>query len=135
TAGVIGGLVGSLLNTPAQATYRHVYTLKAANGDVSTVEKVTESPIYVPTGLCVETSSLTPVNDNLCERGLPSELAAFLGAQSGNSTESIAKKETTAPVSAPVVAQGELVACRLGTTSNIQTTAEKCKQAGGTLRP
>jgi hypothetical protein len=142
-AGLIGAIIGSALDAPAHTMYRIVYTLKNSDGSVSVVERVSQSPIYVAPGLCVDTASFTPVGDSFCEDVLPLEIRSIIG-QAENQTTS----KTGAPASSPqqvsttpayhaqpqAISSGGIVLCRLGSTSSVPTTSEQCLQAGGTIQ-
>jgi len=137
-AGLVGALLGSALDAPARTTHRIVYTLKSSDGTISVAEKVSQSPIYVAPGLCVDTASFTPVKDGLCEDVLPPEILSVIGqAENLTAPKLSGSSNTPLPVSAsplpPTIPSGDIVLCRLGSTSSVPTTAEKCLQAGGTI--
>lgn len=138
-AGLVGALLGSALDAPARTMHRIVYTLKSSDGAISVVEKVSQSPIYVAPGLCVDTTSFTPVNDGLCEDVLPPEILSVIG-QAENLTAPKLRGSSSVPLPAsaspvpPTIPSGDAVLCRLGSTSSVSTTAEKCLQAGGTIQ-
>lgn len=149
TAGIAGALLGSLLNTPARQSYRFAYTLKKSDGSVVSTQKVSDNPIFVPPGTCVEISSLAFQNDNLCESTFPTEIDAILAAASSTPTEDklpIGSQTAARHITTPTVAVNEkpenisaeaadqIVVCRLGPTSVTQTTAIKCKSAGGVVK-
>jgi hypothetical protein len=52
-AAVLGGLVGSLFDSPARAKYRTRYTLKGADGVVRYVEEISAEPFHHSPGMCV----------------------------------------------------------------------------------
>ena len=148
-AGVIGALIGAMLDAPARTSYRLVYTLKSADGSVRVTERVSPSPIYVAPGLCVDTSAFTPAADHLCGDGWPPELLSTLGRlpHAASSVapaappvanlpmEQIAPPPFRAPTPAPNALAGETILCKFGPTSAIPTSVEKCLNAGGTVQP
>lgn len=76
-AGILGAVVGSMLDRAPTVTYRLVYTLRDADGNVRVSERVSSSPIYVAPGLCIDTYSFAPVRDEQCE-SFPREVAELL---------------------------------------------------------
>ncbi len=138
-AGIIGALLGSALDAPARTVYRIVYTLKNSDGTVNVIEKVSQSPIYVAPGLCVDTASFTPVRDSMCEDVLPPEILSLFGQAESSIAAKTAGSSST-PLSAPAkpapssIPSGNVVLCRLGNTASVPTTAEKCLHAGGTIQ-
>jgi hypothetical protein len=140
-AAILGGLIGSTLDSPARASFRQVYTLKASDGSITTMERISTSPIYVAPGLCVDTTSFTPVRDELCDGGLTEETrGAIATATSGPPDSATSKSEDgrADPIAAQhaATATGETyVMCRMGATANIQTTAQRCIAAGGSIQP
>jgi outer membrane lipoprotein SlyB len=138
-AGLVGAIIGSALDAPARAMHRIVYTLRSPDGTVSIVEKVSQSPIYVAPGLCVDTLSFSPVRDSMCEDGMPPEIRAILGQTEKPAPPPIVKIAPDPP-SVPAtphpaaIPSGNLILCRFGSTSSVATSAEKCMRAGGTVQ-
>lgn len=137
-AGLVGALLGSALDAPARTMYRIVYTLKRSDGSVNVIEKVSPSPIYIASGLCIDTVSFKPVNDSLCEDTLPPEIRTIIGLaenpptpKAGEASSLLMPAPATPVPQAPL---GGVVFCRLGSTSSVPTTAEKCLQAGGNIQ-
>ena len=143
-AALLGGLIGSTLDARPQSAYRLVYTLRANDGSIRVVERVSESQIHIAPGLCIDTAEFVPVKDEFCENAWPQEIRAILGVSESESqiptqlptvkpvaTPSIgtSQQSPTAPIS-----KDDLVYCRLGPTSTAQTSAMKCLQAGGTIQ-
>jgi len=139
-AGIVGALLGSTLDAPARTMHRIVYTLKSSDGSVSVIEKVSQSPIYVAPGLCVDTASFKPVSDGLCEDVLPPEIRSVIGQADNPTTSKTGGQSGTSlpvpskPAAPQAIPRGEVVLCRLGSTSSVSTTVEKCLQAGGAIQ-
>lgn len=79
-AGILGAVIGSMVDSPARNAYRLIYTLKSADGSVQTVQRVSASPIYVAPGLCVDMASFTPTRDDYCEEGWTLEIRSVLAS-------------------------------------------------------
>ena len=143
-AALLGGLIGSTLDARPQSAYRLVYTLKASDGAIRVVERISESQIHIAPGLCIDTAGFSPVKDEFCENTWPQEIRTILGVF-GPDNQIPAQPPVVKPIATPSVGTGQqsltvpiskddLVYCRLGPTSTAQTSAMKCLQAGGTIQ-
>lgn len=68
-AGLLGAIVGSMLDAPSVTKYKLTYLLQMANGDVKNFEKTQSTETHIPAGVCVEfrePSYLEVVNQNNC---------------------------------------------------------------------
>lgn len=144
-AAILGSLIGSALDSPPRASFRQVYTVKSADGSISTIERVSPSPIHAAPGLCVDTASFAPVRDQYCDGGLIDEVSTALKDSAAPpervprpSAMSVTPQASSAEpaVAAPLAAKSqELIVCRLGATASTQTTQQKCSAAGGVVQP
>ncbi len=143
-AAILGGLIGSTLDARSQSAYRLVYTLKASDGSIRVVERVSESQIYIAPGLCIDTTGFSPVKDEFCENTWPQEIRTILGA-AGSENQIPVQLPTVKPIAAQAVgtsqqsltvpiSKDDLIYCRFGPTSTAQTSAMKCLKAGGTIQ-
>jgi len=66
TAGIVGGMIGSLADKPPQAVYRTRYTIQDGNGGVSYVEETKADAFRHSVGLCVALSPLRLIHLDSC---------------------------------------------------------------------
>jgi hypothetical protein len=68
-AGLLGAIVGSMLDAPSVTKYTLTYLLQMANGDVKRIEKIQSTETHIPAGVCVELIDslyLDVANQNKC---------------------------------------------------------------------
>ena len=143
-AGILGAVIGSMLDAPPQIAHRLVYTLRSSDGSVRVLEKVSQSQIYNAPGLCIDTVLFVPASDDHCENIWPVEIRAIVGAPPAAETRSTATPagvgqlaptpSVAQPATSPAISRDDIVYCRLGSTAVVSTTAVKCLQAGGTIQ-
>ena len=144
-AAILGGLLGSALDARPQTVYRLVYTLKSGDGSIRVVERVSGSQIHIAPGLCIDTTVFTPVSDELCGIAWPEEIRAVLESAGGSGQapsrsspgQAISTQSSASTQQPPItlISRDDLIYCRFGPTSTVQTSAVKCLQAGGTIHP
>jgi hypothetical protein len=66
TARVIGGLVGSLLDTKPEARFHARYTIRSGHGAVGYVDNYSSNSLTHPVGMCVYINPLQPTTNDVC---------------------------------------------------------------------
>ena len=68
--GLLGAVVGGMLDSPSATKYKVTYFLQMPNGDIKQVEKIQTSEPHIPSGVCVgfrEPNILEVVNQSKCD--------------------------------------------------------------------
>ncbi|MCW2240662.1 hypothetical protein [Azospirillum canadense] len=67
---VLGSMIGTSMDRPAQRSFRFRYTVKDSASNVSQFDRVSPEPFHQPAGACVEVASLTVVASSYCAMDL-----------------------------------------------------------------
>lgn len=70
-AGILGGLLGSVLDERPRTVFQKAYLIKTRSGDVRRIEERTSDPVLLPVGVCIEYREpfqLTIAAQDLCSR-------------------------------------------------------------------
>lgn len=135
---LLGMLVGSTLDRPAQSSYQFRYAIRLGNGNVIYQDTYSSTPFRHAVGVCVFTPAvdLAP-EQHLCTQTTESfknSLGIFnvptaLNAPAGDGS--------SAPETPPTARAGETasetVSCKLGTQAPVKTSPEKCKLINGAI--
>jgi hypothetical protein len=79
-AGLLGALIGAMVDSRPQIAYRQVYTLRDVDGNVRTIERVSDSPVYTAVGVCIDTWNFSTLRDDQCDE-YPREVAQVIGVR------------------------------------------------------
>lgn len=116
TAGIVGALLGSLADKPAQALYRTRYTIKDGNGGVSYAEETKADAFRHSVGLCVALSPLRLIDLDTC-RITREQFLAKLNLLANPSAPIVVSSEeepppiTTRPAPAPAAKPKSALVC------------------------
>ena len=154
TAGVVGGLIGSLADKPAQALFRTRYTIKDGNGGVTYVEEAQPNAFRHSIGLCMALGPLRPIPLETCGMSRDQFLAKYnLLARvpppppvrpenasnprvvSENLEAGLSPTTNAAAPPNPTLTVGEMVLCKFGIASPVRTSRVTCEGAGGVVLP
>jgi hypothetical protein len=103
-AGILGALIGAMVDARPQISYRQIYTVRDADGNVRTVERSSDSPVYTAVGLCIDTWNFEPMRDDQCDAYPREVLQALAGTASRPAVESPNAAAAVAPTPQTVAA-------------------------------
>ncbi|WP_221480041.1 hypothetical protein [Acidovorax soli] len=135
---LLGMLVGSALDRPAQSSYQFRYAIRLGNGNVIYQDTYSSTPFRHAVGVCVFTPSIDLAPEqHLCTQTtdtFKNSLGIFnvptaLNAPAG---DRLSSPETPPTLQATETAS-ETVSCKLGTLAPVKTSPEKCKLINGAI--
>ncbi len=154
TAGLVGGIIGSLADKPAQALFRTRYTIKNGNGEVNYVEEGKANAFRHSVGLCMALAPLRPIGLDTCGMTREQFLAKHnllaksppppvvrtdepSKAQAKHDNSEAGLSPTSSAVASPdaSVVRGEMVRCKFGLASPVRVSRATCEDAGGAVLP
>lgn len=139
---LLGGLVGSALDSRPQSQYHFRYALKLGNGSIVYQDSYSSEPFRHPVGICVLLPAITIAPEqHLCTQTTETLRGANVPSNVVQTALPIvptigATSKTIAPVKAPSAefdSKSELVSCRLNSLAPVRTTPEKCKLINGVV--
>lgn len=122
---LVGMLVGSSFDRPAQAQYQFRYAVKMPDGSIAYHDKMSWDPFRHPSGACVMVPGieLAP-NQKLCTITVEMLRSEYIKAKEDLSHETQKELLQTPPT-------GGLVTCKIGAVAPVVTTSEKCNLING----
>ena len=129
---LLGGLVGSTLDSGAVSKYQFRYTVENGNGEINIHNITSAEPFHLSTGLCVQLPSLElQKNQAVCSQTVESLLSDYAAK------EKIINKQKLVQLPSKKTREKtineELVNCQLGSLSPVLTTVNKCKSINGVI--
>lgn len=122
SAGLIGGLVGSSLNTSPQSRYLINYGVELPDGTIKGVLKLSSDGIAAPTGQCVFANDMQEAPRYLCN----DNIAAFIER---------AKRQGLAGNNTEVSKFQEKVNCKVDIVGTIKLDRDICAKSNGLVVP
>jgi hypothetical protein len=134
---ILGGMIGSLADKPTVIKFHFRYTMKTPNGEVINKDVFQSSHFHQAKGLCVDSFSLEPINDEFCQKtNIVDFRKTYLSKSILTSDIESSKEAKNDPMAidhtsgAPA---SETIQCKLGTNPPFSTTPEKCNLLKGVL--
>lgn len=121
---VLGGMIGSSVDTPAQASFRTRYTIKLPDNEIRYVEEITSTPFRHSVGLCILLDPIRTAPQNLCSMTKESLLAV--------ASDPAIWKQAVSPTSS-IAAPSSQVKCKVGNNGPTFLDATICTQLSGTV--
>lgn len=136
-AGLLGAIIGSLLDSKPNPQFHVRYAVRLGNGDVRYIDEIKQEPFRHPIGICVSVPDMALIDQALCNQTVETLRTLPLSTQAPEPA-TIAPLATgeKSPEQRPTVAELPNLAqinCKLGQHAPVKTTAEKCRQVRGTL--
>jgi hypothetical protein len=134
---LLGGLLGSALDSGPVSRFHYRYTIRAGNGKIQSIDEVASDPFRHPVGVCVDLPAIRIASDQqLCGQDLAGFRRDYLSVSAGVSQDAA---RPLVPPAAFVNASAHqieampagLVDCKPTSLAPIRTTAEKCRQING----
>jgi hypothetical protein len=127
--GLLGALVGSLLDKPAISEYQTRYTVKLANNNIEMFDEISSSENFTQSkGLCVATNPVKAVNQLLCTMSKND----LLMIASGEKIESIASNSKKLELKNQTPTTNR-VKCKIGENSPTFLDENLCLSANGEI--
>lgn len=132
---LLGMLVGSTLDQPAQSSYQFRYAIRLGNGNVIYQDTYSSTPFRHAVGVCVFTPAvdLAP-EQHLCTQTTES-LKNSMGILSASSAPVRAASDMPRSEHEAQMPEGAAItiSCKLGTLAPVRTSPEKCKLINGAV--
>jgi hypothetical protein len=119
---LIGGLIGSSLNTSPQSRYLINYAVELRDGTIKGVLKLSSDGIAAPTGQCVFANDMQEAPKYLCN----DNIAAFIER---------AKRQGLAGSNSEASKFQEKVNCKIDIVGTIKLDRETCQKSNGIVVP
>jgi hypothetical protein len=139
--GILGAMIGSTLDSKANAQYHYRYAVKFGNGNIQYFDEVSSDPFRHPVGVCVSVPSVSLVDQQLCTQTADSLRTTYLHqatfAPPSQMASPLAKSDTGSTLEPPTVVPGDAsnssttINCKLGTLAPVRTSPEKCSLIKG----
>lgn len=137
---LLGGIIGSALDTAPVSRFHYRYTVRLGNGNIRYVDEVASDPFRHPIGICVNLPTITVAADQqLCTQDLHwlrtnylavADVAPSLQRGSVQPYIRSVSQETATPAEA---ASTQLIECKISSLAPVRTTVEKCRLTNGTV--
>lgn len=139
---ILGGVIGSTLNTQPRQAYQFRYAVRTLSGNITYHDTFSSEPFRHPVGVCVFLPLVSIVPEQkLCTQTVSSFREAYMPSAAGtisNSSSTIGISEKTVPETVAAGA-GEAnsytneVSCRLGLMAPVKTSPAKCRAVNGVI--
>lgn len=132
---LLGGLLGSTLDTRPRTQYQFRYAVRLGNGNVIYQDAYSADPFRHAVGVCVSMPDLTLLPDqHICTQTTDSlRNAHFSTVRAVSTVSSQPSPQRDFNASPPATASDEIVSCKVGALAPVQTTTEKCKIINGAI--
>lgn len=144
-AALLGGLLGSALDRPAQTSFQFRYAIRHSDGNIAYYDITSADPFRHPAGICVLLPAVSPAPEqSLCSltvgtirsRHLADGTAAANTKPNSQAIEKIAPESIQTPVEPQVKIisnNNVIVLCKVGLTAPVTTSFEKCISINGEI--
>lgn len=122
SAGLLGGLIGSSLNTTPQSRYLINYGVELRDGTIKGVLKSSSDGMVAPTGQCIFTNDVQEAPKYLCN----DNFAAFIER---------AKRQGLLTNKSEVGKPQDKVDCKIDVVGTLKLDREACQKSNGTVVP
>lgn len=130
---LLGAVVGSALDTPAQAQYKFRYALRMQSGDIEYRDVLQSDPFRHAPGVCLDLNSVQKVPQSLCAAGPDSLRARYLKDVTLRQTPPPALPATAEATSSEASKSDSIIQCKPKNLAAISTTREKCLIINGEI--
>ena len=129
--GILGAVIGSTLDTPATQQFQFRYALRRSDGEVQYRDSVQSSPFRHPVGMCLNTISLDPLPQSVCNDNTADLRRKHLRRNAAPLPVAATRPQSDLPAPHAQDSSVDQVTCKLGNLQPIQTSADKCRSVGG----
>ena len=127
---VLGAVIGSALDKPAQAQFRFRYAIRLASGEIEYRDIIQTELFRHPVGICIDLNLLEKVPQSLCIANSDGLRARYLKEAA---KKSLATTPQTTAIVEPAVKSESSVQCKPANLAAITTTREKCLLINGEI--
>ena len=138
---LLGGIIGSALNSNQQNLYQFRYTIKDGDGNITQQDSYSADPFRHPLGICVILPSVIIAgNQKLCTQTSDSLRKEYLKNIKKQNTENTTTLQTSQQIieqppyknTEPIPIGGK-ISCKVGALAPIKTYREKCEIINGVI--
>ena len=128
---LLGAVVGSALDKPAQAQYKFRYAVRMQSGDIEYRDVLQSDPFRHPPGVCLDLTSVEKVPQSLCAAGPVSLRARYLKDATTRPPAPPAPPSKTEATSGDTLQDNLIIQCKPANLAAVATTREKCLLING----
>jgi hypothetical protein len=139
--GIMGSVIGSSLDKPANAQFHFRYALKLRNGDIVYRDSVQSNQFRHPAGMCLELATLSPASQVLCAQTPDDLRRLYIASKSEQPTKDLGITAAVGVVNVPVAPMSAAqpapadpsvkIECKLKNLAPVAATSDTCKTLGG----
>jgi len=132
---LLGGLLGSTLDTRPQAKYHYRYAIRLGNGNIAYQDQISQDPFRQPVGVCVSIPEVILLPDqHLCTQSAESLRQAHISQGSSIQPVTASSPSNTAVNDFPSHGPPDvLVNCKASNLAVVRTTVFKCNAIQGVI--
>ncbi len=136
TAGILGALIGSTMDAPAQARVHFRYTIRTVQGNTTQIDQIGPQMFHLPVGSCVSIATLTLTNQLACDADLGSFRARYLTSANRNAGKG---REPDGDMTRGIkdrykrVSDGAVIRCKIGSMAVVRLSAQQCRDSEGRI--
>lgn len=137
---ILGGLLGSALDSKPQSQYQIRYAIRLVNGSVIYQDAFSKDPFRHPVGVCVILPSLTVLPEqHICSQTAETLRKAYLEDVKDPDTPvskeiPTAVTEFTSKINAQAALDDKIVSCKVGALAPVSTSRAKCQVINGVVQ-
>lgn len=128
---LLGAIVGSALDKPAQAQYKFRYAVRMPDGDIEYREVLQSDPFRHPPGVCLDLNMMEKVSQSLCAAGPDSLRARYLKDGAPLRPASAVPLTPAEGESDDLKKSDTIIQCKPANLASVATTREKCLLING----
>lgn len=132
---LLGGFLGSSLDSKPQSQYHYRYAVRLGNGSIAYHDQISQDPFRHPVGVCVSIPAITLLSEqHLCTQSAESLRQAHI--PTGSALQAVATSLPSKPAADDLPAQVQpevLVNCKANNLAVVRTTAFKCNAIQGVI--
>jgi len=130
---LLGAVVGSALDKPAQAQYKFRYAVRMQSGDIEYRDVLQGEPFRHPPGVCLDLTSVEKVPQSLCAAGPDALRARYLKDATIGPRPPPAPPSKTEATSSDTLKDNLIIQCKPANLTAVATTREKCLLINGEI--
>lgn len=145
--GILGAVLGSSLDSNANAKFHYRYAVKFGSGDIKYFDEIKGDAFRHPVGVCVSVPNIALIDQQLCNQTAASLRSLYLATSAATpvtppSKSQPAESQHAAPgatllqipasgIPGSVGVSSPQVNCKLGNIAPVRTSAKKCQLING----
>lgn len=141
---LLGGIIGSALDSKPQASFQHRYAVRLGNGNIAYHDTYSAEPFRHPAGVCVFLPEVSiAAEQSICSQTAESLREIYVvevkksAVPAASEARNLLKNESVVSASSEMgkgqVSDFESVNCRISTLAPVKTSREKCMIVNGVV--